>query len=214
MAGRRAVGPFSVRQVATALGVVVVAAIALTVATAPLASTGPGLPVPEPSAYILRSAVPGLGVGDLAPELAVDDGSGGTFQLTDLDGQPIRLADYRGRIVWLDFWASWCPPCQTETPVLRAIDHAYRDRGVAVLAVQVQQTVDEGRAYAATYDLGYRIGADVSGDVFRAYRVFALPTQFFIDRDGVIRQVVNGPLGDAAARAILDALLATGPSPS
>jgi len=216
---RRGVGPFSLRQVGAALGVIVAAAIGLTVITAPLATTGPGLPIPDPSAYLLRSPIPGLRPGDLAPELAVDDGAGGTFRLTDLDGVPIRLADLRGKVVWLDFWASWCPPCQSETPVLRAMDRAYRDRGLVLIAVQVQQTVEEGKRYAATYDLGYTIGADVSADVFRAYRVFALPTQFFIDGNGVIRQVVNGPLSENAARAIIEALLppsstAASPNPS
>lgn len=204
---RRGVGPFSLRQVALAVGLIVVAAVALTVATAPLGSTPPGLPIPGASAYLLRSAVPGLRPGDRAPELAVPAAGGRTFQLADLDGRPIRLSDLRGKAVWIDFWASWCPPCQAEMPTLRTMDETYRSRGLALIAVQVQQTVDEGRRYAATYGLHYTIGADVGGDVFRAYRVFALPTQFFIDPGGVIRQVVNGPLDDATAARLIESIL-------
>ena len=204
---RRGVGPFSLRQVAGALGVVVVAAIVLTIATAPLGPTGPGLPNPAASAYLLGSPIPGLRVGDAAPELSgtLDDGS--AFQLTDLDGTPIRLADLRGRAVWINFWASWCPPCQSETPILREIDERYRDRGLTLIGVQVQQTVEDGRQYVERYGLGYEIGADVSAAVFRTYRVFALPTQFFIDPDGVIRAVVNGPLDSETASTVVESIL-------
>jgi thiol-disulfide isomerase/thioredoxin len=209
---RRSVGPFSFRQVAGALGVVIVAAIVLTVATAPLGSTAPGLPNPAASAYLLGSPVPGLRVGDAAPELTGTRTDGSAFELTDLDGNPIRLADLRGRAVWVNFWASWCPPCQSETPILRQIDQEYRDRGLALIGVQVQETVDDGRRYAETYGLGYRIGADVSAAVFRTYRVYALPTQFFIDPDGVIRVVINGPLDLIGARALVESILPAGPS--
>jgi thiol-disulfide isomerase/thioredoxin len=212
---RRGVGPFSLRQVAGALGLVVVAAVVLTIATAPLGSTTPGLQNPAPSAYLLRSPIPGLRLGDLAPELAgtLDDGS--PFTLTDLGGRPVRLADLRGRAVWLNFWASWCPPCQSETPILREIDQRYRDRGLTVVGIQVQQTVDDGRRYADTYGLGYIIGEDVSAAVFRTYRVYALPTQFFIDPDGVIRGIVNGPLSlDGASHLVEPILPEPEPSPA
>jgi peroxiredoxin len=189
------------------LGVVVVAAVVLTLATAPLGSTTPGLPNPAASAYLLGSPIPGLRVGDLAPELegTLDDGS--PFTLTNLDGEPIRLADLRGRAVWLNFWASWCPPCQAETPILREMDERFRDRGLTLIAVQVQQTVEDGRRYAATYGLEYAIGADVSAAIFRTYRVYALPTQFFIDPGGVIRAVVNGPLDLAGATGLVESIL-------
>jgi thiol-disulfide isomerase/thioredoxin len=211
---RRGVGPFSLRQVAGALGVVVVAAVVLTVATAPLGSTTPGLPNPAASAYLLRSPIPGLRVGDLAPELAgtLDDGS--AFTLTDLEGNPIRLADLRGRAVWVNFWASWCPPCQSETPILRQIDERYRDQGLTLVAVQVQQTVQDGLDYAERYGLEYAIGADVSAAVFRTFRVYALPTQFFIDPDGVIRAVINGPLDFAGASRLVESILPASASPS
>lgn len=206
-ARRRGVGPFSLRQVGLALGVIVVAAVALTLATAPLGTTGPGIPRPLPTAFLLGSPQPGLEVGDLAPELSVALPDGGRFQLRDLDGRPIRLAELRGRVVWLNFWASWCPPCQFETPVLREMDEAYADRGLSIVAVNVQQTVEDARDYASRYGWRFLVGADVSAHVFRAYRVFALPTQFFIDADGVLRQVVNGPLDRAAAAKIVEALL-------
>lgn len=209
---RRGVGPFSLRQVTLAIVVVMATAIVLTLATVPLGSTEPGLPVPDPSAFLIGSPIPGLGVGALAPELEGEAASG-HVELTDLDGRPIRLADLRGKAVWINFWASWCPPCQFETPTVRAMDQRYRDRGLVIVAVQVQQTVEAGRDYADRYDLDYTIGADVTGAIFHTYHVFALPTQFFIDPNGVLRQIVNGPLSETRAAQLIESILPSGQSP-
>ncbi len=208
---RRGIGPFSLRQVSLALGAVVVSAVVLTIATAPIGSTTPGLPNPIASAFQLGSPIPGLKVGQLAPELAGTADDGSTFRLTDLAGNPLTLADLRGRAVWINFWASWCPPCQSEIPTLRAMDEQYRDRGLTLIAIQVQQTVDEGNSYAARYGLKYAIGADLSAAVFRTYHVYALPTQFFVDPDGVIRAVVNGPLDKTSASQMIESILPATP---
>ncbi len=209
---RRGVGPFSLRQVTIAIVAMMGAAIIGTLATRPLGSVLPGLPVPDPSAFLIGSPIPGLRPGDLAPELEADRPEG-HLQLTDLGGNPIRLADLRGKAVWINFWASWCPPCQYETPTIRSLDKKYRDRGLVIIAIQVQQTVEDGKAYAARYDLEYTIGADVTGTIFHAYKVFALPTQFFIDPNGVVRQVVNGPLDEARAAQLIESILPPGPTP-
>jgi peroxiredoxin len=208
---RRGVGPFSLRQVTIVILVVMGTAIVLTLATVPLGSTEPGLPLPDPSAFLIGSPIPGLGIGDLAPEFE-GDGPKGRVQLTDLDGTTVRLADLRGKAVWVNFWASWCPPCQFETPTIRAMDERYRDRGLVIVAVQVQQTVQAGRDYAARYGLRYRIGADVTGAIFHTYHVFALPTQFFIDPNGVLRQIVNGPLSETRAAQLIESILQAGAS--
>jgi peroxiredoxin len=202
------VGPFSGRQLALALGSVVVAALVLIAITTPLGKAGAAAVAdPRQTPYVFRSAVPGLEVGALAPEFggALPDGT--TYQLTDLDGKPVRLSDLRGKAVWVNFWASWCPPCQQETPIIRELSDTYRDRGLAVVAIEVQETADEGRRYADKYGLRYTIGADVSGNVFRAYHVFALPTQFFVGPDGVIRSVIQGPLAKDAAASLIESIL-------
>jgi len=208
------VGPFSGRQLLAAFLAIVVAVVLLVAVTTPLGNTGggPGTVDPRPTQYIIGPAPQvGLQPGDLAPEfeVALDDGS--NYQLTDLDGQPIRLADLRGKAVWINFWASWCPPCQYETPIIRSMDEKYRDRGLEIIAVQVQQTVEAGRTYAERYDLEYTIGADVTGSIFHAYRVFALPTQFFIDPEGRIRTIVNGPLDERRATQLIESILPPGP---
>jgi thiol-disulfide isomerase/thioredoxin len=212
---RRFIGPFSARQVIGAVLAIAVAAVVLTLVTMPLGTVPPvSLPSPRATAFPIGPPVEGLRPGELAPELSAVAGDGSTFRLTDLDGRPIRLADLRGRAVWINFWASWCPPCQGETPVLREVADAYRDRGLVVVAVNVQETVERAREYAERYGLRYVIGADVSAVILHHYRVYALPTQFFIGPDGVIRQVVQGPLEASAARGIVEAILPSGPSPS
>ncbi len=209
-------GPFTGRQLATALVVVIAAALVLLVATQPLAMAGPGPAPADPRAtqYLIGSAGEGLRVGDRAPDLEITGADGSPTPLLDLDGRPIRLAALRGHPVWINFWASWCPPCQAETPTIRDAAQAYAPQGLAVVGISVQEaTVDDVRAYAKTYGLGYTVAADLTGDVFRRYRVFGLPTQYFLDADGVIRSIVQGPVTPASVAANL-ALLGLQPPPS
>ena len=215
------IGPFSGRQLAAIVVTVVFAVVILVAATTPLGTigAGPGPIDPRATAYIIDEApAVGLKPGDLAPELnlALEDGT--TYQLTDLDGNPIRLEDLRGKAVWINFFATWCPPCQSETPVMREVSEKYKDRGLELVAVSVQETSpDDVQAYADKYQLKYTIGFDGSGRIFRAYKVYALPTQFFIGPDGVIRDVAQGPLTVEAASAYIERILpaaVASPSPS
>jgi peroxiredoxin len=212
------VGPFSGRQLATLAIVVVVVAVGLFIGTRPLGSTQPiGPNDPRATPYILGPApAQGLRPGQLAPEFTVARGDGTTFQLTDLDGRPVRLADLRGKAVWINFWASWCPPCQSETPVIRDLAERYASRGLVVVGVSVQETnFDDVRAYADRYQLGYTVAPDFSGDIFRLYRLYGLPTQFFVGPDGAIRSVILAPLNETAAISQIEAILPTSPgSPS
>lgn len=210
------IGPFSGRQLL--LGAIAVAAVAVigVVVTTPLGNTATPPMVVNPLAtpFIIGDApAQGLQAGAAAPELAIDLGDGSTYQLTDLDGAPITLAALRGKVVWLNFWASWCPPCQQETPILRSLSETYRERGLEIVGISVQETspADVG-AYADRYRLRYTIGFDGSGHVLRAYKVFALPTQFFIDPNGVVRQIVNGPVDEARAGAIIESILPPAPT--
>ena len=205
------VGPFSGRQLLAAILVVAVAVVGLAVATTPLGTTanGPIFVDPQSTPFVIGKAPDqGLRVGEQAPDFDVPLEDGTRYQLTDLDGNEVRLADLRGKAVWVNFFASWCPPCQGETPVLRDLSDEYRDRGLEIVAVSVQETaVEDVRAYAERYELDYTIGFDGSGHVFRTYRVYALPTQFFLDTNGVIRFVVQGPLETEGATQRIEALL-------
>lgn len=206
---RRIIGPFTARHLASIAAVVVVAAIALVVLTRPIAA-GPGgaTPLPVQTAQIVGAVQVGLQPGDLAPELTVKAPDGSAAPLLDLAGNPVTLGSLRGKLVLLNFWATWCPPCQGETPVLRDLDEQYRARGLAIVGVAVQETTpDDVRAYAQRYGLGYTIAFDATADVFNAYRVYALPTQVFIGADGTVRQVVNGPLTNETARGWIESWL-------
>ena len=205
------IGPFSGRQLLMAAVAVVAAAVILVAITTPLGGTGvtPGPIDPRATPFLIASPpAQGLRPGDIAPEFTIPLDDGTTYQLHDLDGNPVTLAELRGKVVWINFWASWCPPCQQETPILRELDERYSDRGLEIVGISVQETsADDVEAYADRYELGYTIGFDGSGHVFRTYKVYALPTQFFLDTDGVIAQVVNGPVDEAGATALIESLL-------
>jgi peroxiredoxin len=205
------IGPFSGRQLLTVASVVILAGVGLTLATRPIVSGDPGATAfPASTVFVVGPAVDGLHPGDQAPELTVTRDDGPEVSLVDLDGHPVRLADLRGKLVWLNFWATWCPPCQAETPVLRDMDAEFGDQGLAIVGIAVQETTpDDVRAYADRYQLGYRIAFDASADFFHLYRVYALPTQFFIDPNGRILEVITGPMSDTSARSRIETWLPT-----
>ena len=204
------IGPFGGRQIAVGLIAVVAVAIGLVIATTPLGSTEPpGVADPRATQFVLDpNAEIGVRPGQIAPELEVSLPDGSTYRLTDLDGNVVRLADLRGKGVWLNFWASWCPPCQAETPVLRDLAERYEDDGLVVVGISVQETTagDVGR-YAERYQLGYTIAPDLSGHIYRLYRPPGLPTQIFIGPDGAVRSFVLAPLTESAAIAQIEAIL-------
>jgi thiol-disulfide isomerase/thioredoxin len=159
----------------------------------------------------------GLSLGQLAPELeGIADSE--VVGLHDLEGQPITLAERRGSPVWLNFFASWCPPCQEEVPVLREAHERYAPRGLEMVAISVQETTaDDVAAYAERYSLPYAIGFDGTSAVFHTYQGFGIPTHVFLDEDGVIRHLQYGPMDLEQVAAVVEPLLvaaaATSPLP-
>jgi thiol-disulfide isomerase/thioredoxin len=202
------IGPFTVAQVLAVVAAVAVSGVALAVLTSPITRPTPTPPRPGSSMYVVGSPQPGLRVGDVAPEFTGTTPSGETVELTDLDGNPIRLADLRGGPVWINFWATWCPPCQEETPILREMHEKYADNGLSVVAISVQETTpDDVRAYVERYGLDYTVGFDATSAIFHTYQAFGLPTQLFLDENGVIREVVLGPVTRESAESTIQGLL-------
>jgi peroxiredoxin len=207
---RGLIGPFGGLQLLAGAIVIIVVGILLIVVTTPLGSATTISPNdPQATPYILGAApANGLRVGDVPPELTITGPNGQPAALTDLEGKPVKLADLRGKVVWINFWASWCPPCQSETPVLRDMADRYRDRGLAVVGISVQESSPANvAAYAGKYQLDYTIAADSTGEIFRSYRLYALPTQFFVGPEGSIRTIVAGPMTDARATTLIESLL-------
>jgi cytochrome c biogenesis protein CcmG/thiol:disulfide interchange protein DsbE len=206
---RQVVGPFTLRHIAVLGATLLAVATALILVTLPI--TGPAAsppPVPGASFFVISAPTVGLSIGQKAPEFSgVIDGQ--TVFLSDLSGNPVRLADLHGHPVWISFWASWCPPCQAETPVLRDLYTEHKPAGLAMVAISVQETTaDDVRAYAQKYGLDFTIGFDATSAVFKTYQAYGLPTHFFLDGDGIIRAIHLGPLTTAEGEAILAPLLA------
>lgn len=216
--GRQIIGPFTLRHIVALLAALVGVSVVLVALTTPLSSPAPTqAPQPGSSFVVVGEVTDGLAVGQRAPEL-VGLRDGQPVQLTDLDGNEIRLEDLRGGPVWVNFWASWCPPCQEELPILRTMDEAYRDRGLHIVGVSVQESsAEDVKAYAETYGLDYTIGFDARSEVFKAWLGFGLPTHYFLDADGIIRVRHYGPLDMEQAATIVEGLLAdeaASPGPS
>lgn len=165
------------------------------------------------SAWIAISAVPARATtegripsprqGFLAPD----------FSLSTLSGESIALADLRGSVVVVNFWASWCPPCRAEMPDLREVYLANQDRGLEILAVNVtyQDSLAAAGQFVQQYDLPFPIPLDSSGEIANRYLMRALPTTFFIDREGVIRKViVGGPMSTTTLQTTVESLLEEG----
>ncbi|WP_243123403.1 TlpA disulfide reductase family protein [Thermaerobacter sp. FW80] len=115
------------------------------------------------------------------------------FTLPQLDGPPVRLANLQGRVVVLNFWASWCLPCREETPALQAFYQRYGDR-VAFYAINVAEPVDTVRAFLAEFGATYPVLLDRDKTVFRRYRVTGYPETFWIDPQGILRIHWHGPM--------------------
>jgi cytochrome c biogenesis protein CcmG, thiol:disulfide interchange protein DsbE len=204
------VGPFTARQLLAAGLVVALVAVGLKAITTPLGTGAPSMPAPGSSFVAFAPAQQGLQPGDRAPELA-GTANGQHVQLTDLQGRPIVLSSLLGHPVWINFFATWCPPCQSETPTIEEVYETHRPQGLVVIGVSVQESsVADVLAYAKTYGLQYTIGFDGTSAVYRAYHVYGLPTQVFIDRQGLVRQVWNGPLSLSQAEQMLAPLLGSG----
>ncbi len=132
------------------------------------------------------------------------------FSLPALGEEILTLSQLRGQAVVLNFWATWCPPCRAEMPAFQRLYARYADRGLTVIAINAafSDTPEAVADFRQHYGLTFPILLDASGEVNRSYRITALPTTFFIDPQGMIREVVvGGPMSEAAIEARVRTLL-------
>jgi cytochrome c biogenesis protein CcmG/thiol:disulfide interchange protein DsbE len=130
------------------------------------------------------------------------------FSLVTFSGSPMSLERYRGKVVVLNFWASWCyPACYEEAPALERGWRAYRDRDVVVVGVAIQDKDEASRKFISDFSLSFPNAPDPSGKVSVEYGVYGVPETFFIDRAGRIRLKHNGAVTDELFRAQVEALI-------
>lgn len=122
----------------------------------------------------------GLNINDMAPN----------FELQTIDGKTVKLSDYQGKKVFLNFWASWCGPCKVEMPHMQNYYNAYKDiENVEILAVNMttrernRELVDD---FVATNALTFPIALDTEGDIEKLYKVLSFPTTYLINEEGII----------------------------
>lgn len=142
------------------------------------------------------SAVP-VTVDFPAPEL----------ELTDLEGQAVSLADYRGQVVLVNNWATWCPPCKAEMPVLQDYYDRHREQGFTIIAIESGQPAAEVAEFVAAQKLTFPVWPDSGSKALIAFRNNRLPNSYVIDRDGRVRLAWTGAISRARLEKYVTPLL-------
>jgi peroxiredoxin len=131
------------------------------------------------------------------------------FTVKDMEGKTVSLASFKGKVILLDFWATWCPPCKAEIPGFVELQDQYGDKGLQVLGVSVDDPVEKLAPFAAEFKMNYPVlvGADRE-DLQDAYGpMWGIPTTFLISRDGKICRKHSGLVGKDRYEADIKALL-------
>jgi cytochrome c biogenesis protein CcmG/thiol:disulfide interchange protein DsbE len=114
------------------------------------------------------------------------------FNCQDLEGRAWKLEEVKGKVVLLRFWADWCPYCRFEMPIIDQYYRILNKEGFLVLAVNVKQSAEVALAFTAQLDITFPVPLDPDGKMAKKYGVYAIPTNFLIDRQGVIREILIG----------------------
>jgi peroxiredoxin len=142
--------------------------------------------------------------------------AGPDFVLQGPGGGEVRLSDFQGGPVLLNFWATWCPPCRTEMPELVRAHQEYAPDGLTVLAVNLQEPDGAVLEFAEEFGVDFPLAVDREGELSEAWRlggpIEGIPSSYFIDADGIIRDVFYGPMDSADIAEGVDAVRAAGPS--
>lgn len=124
----------------------------------------------------------GVQKGNIAPDIS----------LYDLDGKEVRLSDFRGEVVMLNFWATWCPGCREEMPSKETLYQQYKEKGFVILAVDVKDNQEKVKKFMKEKNLTFPVLLDWNEAICEEYEILYFPTTFIIDQNGVIRAVVVG----------------------
>lgn len=135
-----------------------------------------------------------VGVGDQAPN----------FVLKDLEGNEVKLSDLRGKGVFLNFWGTWCEPCEREFPYMENQYKVFKDQGVEILAVNIQETNVAVERFKSKHQLTMPILMDRTDQVRQAYGIVPLPTTILIDENGKILRKDSGQLSEAKIKEYME----------
>ena len=149
----------------------------------------------------------GFGVNRSFGEVAVEQQPAPDFAKSDLSGSMVNLSELRGKVVMLDFWSSWCPPCRQEAPALARVYREYESRNVEFVGVAIWDDPGDVGRYAQEFDLPYPNVLDEKGQIAINYGVSGIPEKFFIDARGTLVRKFVGPMESEDLRATLDQLL-------
>ena len=149
-----------------------------------------------------------LGVNNEFGEVIVTADQAPDFDLALLRGGSLSMKDLRGKVVMVDFWASWCPPCRQEAPDLAKVYLEYQDRQVEFVGVDIWDDAGSAQGYLDEFQVPYPNGVDAQGTIAIAYGVRGIPEKFFVGPDGTIIKKFVGPIKAADLRVVLDDLLA------
>ena len=122
------------------------------------------------------------------------------FTLLDIEGHEVSLSDMRGRAVLISFWATWCAPCRIELPHIAKAYEQHRDEGFEVLAVNVREDPERVRRFAKELGLTFTVLLDARGQVAKRYFVRGIPTNVFVDKEGIVRAVHVGAMTESQLR--------------
>jgi cytochrome c biogenesis protein CcmG/thiol:disulfide interchange protein DsbE len=129
------------------------------------------------------------------------------FQLRTFDGKSIRLSDFRGKPVVVNFWASWCVPCRDEEPALDQLAATYQKQGIVFLGVNMQDTPSDAQTFMRQFQIDYPVVTDSTGAVYINYGVVGVPETYLVNRQGKLVQKITGPVDATTLTPSLEALL-------
>jgi cytochrome c biogenesis protein CcmG/thiol:disulfide interchange protein DsbE len=151
---------------------------------------------------LIRSQQGPINVGDRIPD----------FSLTTFDGQTYHTADLRGQVILINFWASWCVPCEEEAAELEQAHREFRDRGVVFLGVNYVDTEPEALAYLDRFGITYANGPDLGTEISQSFRMRGVPETYVVDGRGILVSRKIGPYSSLQEiEAVIESALASSP---
>jgi cytochrome c biogenesis protein CcmG/thiol:disulfide interchange protein DsbE len=149
----------------------------------------------------------GLAINTELGEVKIQQEAARPFDLELFAGGTLTLDQLDGKIVMVDFWASWCPPCRQEAPALAQVYREYQAKGVEFVGIDIWDRAEDAIKYVDRYGITYPNGLDDKGTIAIDYGVRGIPEKFFIDRNGVLVQKFVGPMDEAELKQVLDEML-------